>query len=234
MHAAASRLKRAQCQRDGQRLPDRLLRDCRWRCCLTILVSGCAGAGGSGSDRPLPNLRSTPPSLELGLCPLAEPVAPVPAPAAAGRPVEDFPPWAGLPAAWPDPLLSDAGLPPAPARSAWPLLPAEAGGLSATAPDPPAAPGLPVPLRALPTPPPVVPPGFGLAAVRPVRPAAGAGLPAVPPIGTFPPGPIAAAPTGYLRSRSYCWPRVQRFVVTQYRTRPNCQYRPVSANSGMM
>src|SRR5215813_14278421 len=76
MHAAASRLKRAQCQRDGQRLPDRLLRDCRWRCCLTILVSGWAGAGGSGSDRPLPNLRSIPPSLELGLCPFAEPVAP--------------------------------------------------------------------------------------------------------------------------------------------------------------
>src|SRR5215813_6031475 len=161
MHAAASRLKRAQCQRDGQRLPDRLLRDCRWRCCLTILVSGWAGAGASGSDRPLPNLRSIPPSLELGLCPFAEPVAPVPAPAAAGRPAEDFPAWAGLPAAWPDPLLSEAGLPAVPLRSAGLLLPAEAAGLSATGPDPPVAPGLPVPLPALPAPP-VVRPGFGL------------------------------------------------------------------------
>src|SRR6266436_937083 len=157
----------------AQRLPDRLLRDCRWRCCLTILVSGCAGASGSGSDRPLPNLRSTPPSLEVGLCPLAEPVAPVPA--AAGRPRDDFLACAGLLPAWPGPLLSDAGAP-VPLRSAWLPLLAAAGGLSATgglsaaAPDPPGAaglpaplPALPAPLPALPEPPPVVPPGLGLA-----------------------------------------------------------------------
>ena len=88
----------------AQRLPDRLLRDCRCRCCLTILVSGSAAAVGSGSDRPLPNLRSMPPPLETGLCPFAELLAPE-----AG-----FAGCAGLlPAAPdPDPLLSEAGLVP--------------------------------------------------------------------------------------------------------------------------
>ena len=39
---------------------------------------------------------------------------------------------------------------------------------------------------------------------------------------------------GYRLPRMYCWPIVQTLVVTQYRTSPNCQYRPVSAKNGMM
>ena len=248
--------------RNAQRLPDRLLRDCRCRCCLTILVSGSGAGGGSGSDRPLTNLRSTPPSLDVaapGLCPFAllaafvAPVPPVPlaplfpvVPLAPlfpvvplSAPVEDLPAWADVfpPCAGfasltpdPEPLFSDVGFPPAPPPLfpalllPAPLLPALL--LPALAPLFPALVGgflFPdVPL-----------PGFGLV-VPLVSPAAGAGLPALPPIGTLPSGPIAAAPTGYLRSSTYCWPSVHRFVVTQYRTSPNCQYRPVSANSGMM
>src|SRR6202034_1230708 len=61
---------------------------------------------------------------------------------------------------------------------------------------------------------------------------------------TAPVGPDAAcvadAPTvvlpttGSLRNRKCCCPSVQTLVVTQYRTRPNCQYRPVSAKNGAM
>ncbi len=72
--------------------------------------------------------------------------------------------------------------------------------------------------------------------VRPlplVRPNAVVGLVPGLPIGWFPPSAEAAAPTGYLRRSIYCWPSVHRLVITQYRTRPNGQYRPVSANSGM-
>src|SRR5215468_5660352 len=32
----------------------------------------------------------------------------------------------------------------------------------------------------------------------------------------------------------YCWPSVHTFVVTQYRTSPNAQYRPDRAKSGTM
>src|SRR5262249_38146527 len=64
------------------RLPDRLLRDCRTRCCLTSLVAGTASCG-PGSGRPLVRRRSIPD-------PLAEP-CPLPA-SATGFP----PPPAGL------------------------------------------------------------------------------------------------------------------------------------------
>src|SRR5580704_18916726 len=47
----------------GYRLPDRLLRVCRWVWCLTSLTSGSAG-GGSGSDLPLARRRSMLPAPE--------------------------------------------------------------------------------------------------------------------------------------------------------------------------
>src|SRR5215469_6143791 len=67
-----------------------------------------------------------------------------------------------------------------------------------------------------------------------VSPEAVAGLAPGRLIGWFPPIAAAAAPIGYLRNSTYCWPSVHKFVRTQYMTRPNGQYRPVSANSGMM
>src|SRR4029077_16695225 len=45
----------------------------------------------------------------------------------------------------------------------------------------------------------------------------------------------SAAPIGApLRDIRCCWPSVQTFVVTQYNTRPYCQYRPVSEKNGTM
>jgi len=53
------------------RLPERRLRDWRTGCCLTILVSGSAGGGGSASVRPLTSLRSPPPlPFDPALAPL--------------------------------------------------------------------------------------------------------------------------------------------------------------------
>ena len=35
-------------------------------------------------------------------------------------------------------------------------------------------------------------------------------------------------------NRTYCWPSVHTLVVTQYRTRPNAQYKPDRAKNGTM
>lgn len=58
--------------------------------------------------------------------------------------------------------------------------------------------------------------------------AVGAGEP--PAVAVAVPGTVG----GYRLNSTYCWPRVHTFVVTQYRTRPNAQYRPDSAKNGTM
>jgi len=58
--------------------------------------------------------------------------------------------------------------------------------------------------------------------------AGGAG--AAPPVADA----VAGTVVGYRLNSTYCWPRVHTFVVTQYRTRPNAQYRPESAKNGTM
>src|SRR5262249_58553082 len=90
----------------AHRLPERLLRDWRTRCCLTSLASGGAGCG-SGSGRPLVSLRRTPdPLAEPWPPPALVPGLPVPP---AGLPDGAGPPDAGaLPAGA---ALPDAGPP---------------------------------------------------------------------------------------------------------------------------
>ena len=53
---------------------------------------------------------------------------------------------------------------------------------------------------------------------------------AAPPVAVAVPGTVG----GYRLNSTYCWPRVHTFVVTQYRTRPNAQYRPDRAKNGTM
>src|SRR5581483_4683211 len=46
---------------------------------------------------------------------------------------------------------------------------------------------------------------------------------------------LAAVPIGsQFLNMKYCWPSVHRLVVTQYSTRPYCQYSPVSEKNGTM
>src|SRR5262249_14976203 len=108
------------------------------------------------------------------------------------------PPADDLPGALPVPLAADAGLP-VRELDVLPLaaLPAALVPDGLVVPeDVPAPDGFAGPDRfAVPD---------GLLPVGPVSPDAAAGLPAPPPIGMLPSGPIAAAPTGYLRSSTYC------------------------------
>ena len=58
---------------------------------------------------------------------------------------------------------------------------------------------------------------------------------AEPPVVAPPTAP--SAPTSSVvqfLNMKYCWPSVHRLVVTQYSTRPYCQYSPVSEKNGTM
>src|SRR6266566_994889 len=202
--------------RSRHRLPDRLLFACRTGCCRTTLAVGTS-SWGSGSALARPSRSS--PRFSEPFCPVAGRDAVV-----AGR---DAVPVRPEPEAAPPPLARAGAGPGAACR--------------------PLALPLRAPLAAVLAPEAVLASWAGRAeacragACRAGRDPDEAGRAwfcagrAGPPV-VAPPTAPSAPPVSVVQflNMKYCWPSVHRLVVTQYRTRPYCQYSPVSEKNGTM